>query len=84
MQANRMPDESSEDVATQQALLALVLAVYPHYRTVPELGREIGDKEGVKRAVDRLIHYGLAKLHGNTVMPTDCAYPATVLTNGER
>ena len=74
MQANRRPEESSEDVEVQRAVLALVLAVNPHYRTIPELGREIGDKRAVKRAVKSLIGYGLVRLHGNTVMPTDPAF----------
>jgi hypothetical protein len=74
MQANPRRGESSEDVATQQAVLALVLAVHPHHRTMAEVGREIGNKEVVERAVRRLSDYGLLRLHGTTLLVTDAAY----------
>jgi hypothetical protein len=74
MQANRMRRKPSEDEATQRAVLALVLAVHPHYRTIPELGREIGSEEAVEQAVVRLVGYGLIRLHGNTLLLTPAAY----------
>lgn len=74
MQANRMPRPAREDEATERAILALVLAVNPHYRTIPELGREIGDRRAVKRATKKLAGYGLIRMHGNTLLPTDAAF----------
>lgn len=74
MQANRRPEESSEDVDIQRAVLALVLAVHPHHRTMAEVGREIGNKEAVERAVRKLSDYGLIRLHGTTLLVTDAAY----------
>jgi len=74
MQANRMPTPAREDEATERAILALVLAVNPHYRTMPEVGREIGNKEAVERAVRRLSDYGLVRLHGQTLLLTDAAF----------
>lgn len=40
--------------------MALVLASHPHHRTMPEMSREIGNKEAVERAVRRLSDYGLS------------------------
>jgi hypothetical protein len=74
MQANRRRDESSEDVTVQRAVLALVLAVHPHHRTMAEVSREIGNKEAVERAVRRLSDYGLVRLHGTTLLVTEAAY----------
>ncbi len=72
MQAKRIRRKLSEDEKTQRAILALVLAVHPLYRTMPELSREIGSKETVERAVRRLSDYGLVRLHGSTL--TDAAF----------
>jgi hypothetical protein len=69
-----MPTPAREDEATERAILALVLAVNPHYRTMPEVGREIGNKEAVERAVRRLSDYGLVRLHGQTLLLTDAAF----------
>lgn len=74
MQANRMRRKPSEDEATQRAVLALVLAVHPHYRTIPELAREIGPRDDIERAVNNLVRYGLINLHGNTLLLTTAAY----------
>jgi superfamily II helicase len=74
MQAKRIRRKLSEDEKTQRAILALVLAVHPHYRTMPEVSREIGNKEAVERAVRRLSDYGLVRLHGNTLLLTDAAF----------
>lgn len=74
MQAKRIRRKLSEDEKTQRAILALALAVYPRYRTIPELCREIGSPEAVEQAVEALIGYGLIRLHGNTLIPTDAAF----------
>jgi hypothetical protein len=74
MQANRMPRTPREEEGTERAILALVLAVNPHYRTTPELSREIGSKRAVKRATKKLVGYGLIRMHGNTLLPTDAAF----------
>jgi superfamily II helicase len=74
MQAKRIRRKLSEDEKTQRAILALVLAVHPLYRTMPELSREIGSKEAVERAVRRLSDYGLVRLHGSTLLLTDAAF----------
>jgi hypothetical protein len=39
-----------------------------------EMGREIGNKEVVERAVRKLSDYGLIRLHGQTLLLTDAAY----------
>jgi hypothetical protein len=74
MQANPRRGESDEDVEVQRAILALVLAVHPHHRTMSEVGREIGNKEAVERAVRRLSDYNLVRLHGTTLLVTDTAF----------
>jgi hypothetical protein len=74
MQANPKRDDPRGDEATERAILALTLAVYPLYRTIPELGREFGSPAPVKRAVASLVGYGLIVLHGNTLLPTPAAY----------
>lgn len=74
MQAKRIRPKPSDDDKTQRAILALVLAVHPHHRTMPEVSREIGNKEAVERAVRRLSDYGLIRLHGQTLLLTDAAF----------
>lgn len=74
MQAKRIRQKLSEDEKTQRAILALVLAVHPLSRTMPEMSREIGNKEAVERAVRRLSDYGLVRLHGSTLLLTDAAF----------
>lgn len=74
MQANLKLHGAHDEEVTERAILALVLAVNPHYRTIPELNREIGSKRAVKRAVRRLTGYGLLRLHGNTLLPTEAAF----------
>jgi hypothetical protein len=41
---------------------------------MPEMNREIGNKEAVERAVRRLSDYGLIRLYGQTLLLTDAAY----------
>lgn len=74
MQANRMSRAKREDEEVERAILALVMAVYPHFRTIPELSREIGSREAVERAADKLVEYGLIRFHGTTLIPTEPAY----------
>jgi hypothetical protein len=52
-------DPTPEDAAAQRAILALALAAYPKFRTIPELGREIGGRRVAKRAIRRLVEDGL-------------------------
>lgn len=42
MQANPKRDDSGDEETNERAILALVLEVYPMYRTIPELGRQFG------------------------------------------
>lgn len=67
MQANPTP----EDAAAQRAVLALALAAYPKFRTIPELGREVGGRRVAKRAVHQLIEDGLLEQR-------EAAYVATL------
>jgi hypothetical protein len=49
--------------------MALALEVYPHWRTIPELAREIGPSGALTRAVLELITSGLLESHGSAVRP---------------
>jgi hypothetical protein len=60
--ANRIP--------LQRPVMALTLEVYPHWRTIPELAREIGGSGALTRAVIELITLGLLENHGSAVRPT--------------
>ncbi len=74
MQAKRIRHTPKDHERTERAVLALALACHPHHRTMPEMSREIGNKEAVERAVRRLSDYGLIRLHGQTLLLTDAAY----------
>ena len=74
MQAKRIRQKLREDERAQRAILALVMATHPHYRTMAEVSREIGNKEAVERAVRKLSDYGLVRLHGHTLLLTDAAF----------
>jgi superfamily II helicase len=74
MQAKRIRQKLREDERAQRAILALVVATHPHYRTMAEVSREIGNKEAVERAVRKLSDYGLVRLHGHTLLLTDAAF----------
>lgn len=50
--------------------MALAVEVYPHWRTIPELAREIGPSGALTRAVLELIGMGLLENHGSAVRPT--------------
>jgi hypothetical protein len=54
----------------QRAAMALALEVYPLWRTIPELAREIGPSGALTRAVIELIGLGLLESHGSAVRPT--------------
>jgi hypothetical protein len=71
MQAN--PRTSREGEKTERAILALVLDVHPHYRTLPELSREFESECAVGRAVANLVGYGLITMHGTTLLATPAA-----------
>jgi hypothetical protein len=74
MRVNPKPGTPGEEEVFERAVLALVLAVYPLYRTIPELIRDFGSPAPVRRAVANLVGYGLIVLHGNTLLPTPAAY----------
>jgi hypothetical protein len=75
MQANRMPRGLCADTAVQRAVMALCLATYPHWRTIPELAREIDCGEGdvVERACRDLVSIGLLECRGISIRPTPAA-----------
>ena len=74
MQAKGIRHKPREDERAERVILALVLASHPHHRTMPEMSREIGNKEAVERAVRRLSDYGLIRLHGQTLLLTNAAF----------
>lgn len=57
-------------IPLQRAAMALTLEVYPRWRTIPELAREIGPSGAVTRAVLELITLGVLEHHGSAVRPT--------------
>jgi hypothetical protein len=71
MQANRMPRRLRADKAVQRAVMALCLAPYPHWRTIPEVARKIerGDA-AAERAVVDLVGIGLLECRGVSIRPT--------------
>lgn len=60
----------ADRIPLQRAVMALALEVYPHWRTIPELAREIGSYEALTRAILELITLGLLESHGTAVRPT--------------
>jgi hypothetical protein len=60
----------ADRIPLQRAVMALSLEVYPHWRTIPELAREIGSYGALTRAVLELIKLGLLENHGSAVRPT--------------
>jgi hypothetical protein len=70
MQANRKRRWPSERIPHQRAIMALTLAVYPHWGTIPELAREIGPSGALTRAALELIQIGLLESHGTAIRPT--------------
>jgi DNA-binding FadR family transcriptional regulator len=79
MQPDRKRGESRRHFAVQRAILALVLAGDPVARTRPELAREFGDSEAVRRAVASLQKCGLLEVRGGesqSLWPTNAARQA--------
>jgi hypothetical protein len=50
--------------------MALAIEAYPHWRTIPELAREIGSRGALTRAILELIHLGVLENHGSSIRPT--------------
>lgn len=60
MQGNRRRRrDPCADSSVQRAVMALTLAIYPHWRTTHELKREIDCGAAVTRAIHELIKIGL-------------------------
>ena len=70
MQANPKRRQPAARMSLQRAIMALTLAVYPRWRTIPELAREIGSSGALTRAALELIQSGLLESHGTSVRPT--------------
>lgn len=71
MQANpKRRHWPADRIPLQRAVMALALEIYPHWRTIPELAREIGSYGALTRAVLDLISRGLLESHGSAVRPT--------------
>lgn len=60
----------ADRIPLQRATMALALEVYPHWRTIPELAREIGPSGALTRAALELITAGLLESHGSAIRPT--------------
>lgn len=76
MQPDPKRGDSQRDFAVQRTILSLLLAGDPVPRTVPELVREIGDQDGVERAVAALEDCGLLETRGGasqSLWPTRAA-----------
>lgn len=50
--------------------MALTLEVYPRWRTIPEIAREMGNGGALTRAILELIQLGLLEHHGSAIRPT--------------
>ena len=70
MQANPRRHWPADRIPLQRPVMALTLETYPHWRTIPELAREIGPSGALTRAVIELITLGLLESHGSAVRPT--------------
>lgn len=57
-------------VPLQRAVMGMALEIYPHWRTIPELAREIGASGALTRAILDLIKLGLLENYGSAVRPT--------------
>jgi hypothetical protein len=60
----------ADRIPLQRTIMVLALEVYPHWRTIPELAREIGSYGLLTRAILDLISRGLLENHGSAVRPT--------------
>ena len=71
MQANpKRRHWPADRIPLQRAVMGLALEVYPRWRTIPELAREIGSRGALTRAVLELIGLGMLENHGSSVRPT--------------
>ncbi len=68
--SNKRRHWPADRIPLQRPVMALALEVYPHWRTIPELAREIGPSGALTRAVIELITLGLLESHGSAVRPT--------------
>jgi hypothetical protein len=57
-------------IPLQRAVMAMALEIYPHWRRIPELAREIGASGALTRAILDLIKLGLLENYGSAVRPT--------------
>jgi predicted transcriptional regulator len=64
MQANPKPRRLRGDEPNERAILALLVASHPVPLTIPELARELGDREAVTRAICGLADFGLLEFRG--------------------
>jgi predicted transcriptional regulator len=61
------------DERIEAKVLTMLLDSYPAARTLPELAREIGDRDAVNRSLCALADYGLLEFEGpsrETLRPT--------------
>ena len=75
MRRRRLSIEAQEwvDERIEARVLTMMLDSYPAARTLPELAREIGDRDAVNRALFALAEYGLLEFEGGkteTLRPT--------------
>lgn len=73
MQANGMPRRLRANMGIQRAIMALTLATYPYWRTIPELAREIDEGDTVEHSVVELVCIGLLECRGVSIRPTPAA-----------
>ncbi len=64
------PRRACADTVVQRAVMAMALAVYPMWRTIPELGRKIDCGDAAERAVRDLVGIGLLECRGVSIRPT--------------
>ncbi len=60
----------ADRIPLQRAVMALALEVYPLWRTIPELAREMGNGGSLTRAILELIKLGLLESYGSAIRPT--------------
>jgi hypothetical protein len=71
MRSNRKRRHWPADrIPLERAVMALALAIYPQWCTIPQLAREIGHRGILTRAVLELIRLGLLESHGSAIRPT--------------
>jgi hypothetical protein len=83
MGSSRRRQWPGERIHLQRAIMALALEVYPHWRTIPELAREIGHRGILTRAVLDLPRLGspadqARRPHGAAETPVTPSSAATL------